>query len=120
MQGVGRLGVIVSYVSDVFAVSHGQVSAGLTDVGFFAGFTCQTIDSAFVMVRDCFVVFRSGLVLCRVCGSEGYLDVCVSEEVCNLSDCGAVVGEYGPFFVFVAVDLGCFVLDLLFHFFDEG
>ena len=90
MQGVCRLGVIVSYVSGVFAVSHGKVSAGLANVGFFAGFTRQTVDSAFFMVRDCFVVFGSGFVLYRVCGSEGYLDVCVSEEVCDLSDCGAV------------------------------
>ena len=77
-----------------------RFSASLAYICFVTGFSHQSINSAFVIVRDCFVAFRSSLLLYRVCGFEGDLDVCVLEKVGDLSDYGTVVGECGPFFGF--------------------
>ena len=42
-----------------------------------------------------------GLLLYRVCASEGYFDVCLFEKVGDFSDFMAVVREGGPFLGFV-------------------
>jgi len=47
------------------------------------------------------MVFGSGLLLYRVRASEGYLYICLFEEVGDFSDFVTVICEGGPFFVFV-------------------
>jgi hypothetical protein len=65
------------------------------------------------------MVFQSGLLYC-VHAFECYLDVCLLEKVGDFSNFGAVVGESGPFFVFIInfVRVG-FVLYLIFQFLYE-
>ena len=65
------------------------------------------------------MVFWSGLLLYHVCGFKHYFDVCVLEKVGDFPDYGAVVGEYGPFFVSISFVLVGFVLYLLFQFLYE-
>jgi hypothetical protein len=69
----------------VFAVPEDYVSVSLANVCFVAGFTRQSANSTFVMVRDCFMAFRSGLLLYRVRGFKGYFDVSVLEKIGDLS-----------------------------------
>jgi len=54
----------------------------------------------------------SGLLLYRVCASEGYFDVCLFEKVGDFSDFMAVVCEGGPFFGFV---VGIVCVSFLLH-----
>ena len=53
------------------------------------------------MVRCRITGSGSGLLLNRVCASEGYFDVCPFEKVGDFSDFMAVVSEGSPFFGFV-------------------
>jgi hypothetical protein len=88
----------------------------LTYVCLVAGFTYQLEDAAFVLVRCCFMVCRSCLLLYCVRAFKCYLDVCLFEKVSDLSNFGAVVGERGPFFVSViSFVLVGFVLYLYFQ-----
>jgi hypothetical protein len=57
----------------------------LANVYFVAGFTRQSVKSTFVTVRDCFMAFRSGLLLYLVRGFKGYFDVSVLEKIGDLS-----------------------------------
>jgi len=77
MQCISGLGIVVFYVTDVFAVPKCQVSTGLVYVRPVACFTCQFVYSyaAFVVVLRCVVDFGFGQLLQRVCTFEGYLYV---------------------------------------------
>jgi len=75
--------------------------ASLSYVRFVAGFAYQFVDTAFVVVGCRVTVFGSCLLLYRVCAFEGYLDICLFEEVGDFSDFVAVIYEGDPFFVFV-------------------
>jgi hypothetical protein len=57
-----------------------------------------------------------GLLLTRVCASEGYFDVCLFEKVGDFSDFMAVVCEGGPFLGFVdGIVSVCFLLRMSFQ-----
>jgi hypothetical protein len=80
------LGIIVFYVSNVLAVPYGQITVGLAYVCFVAGFALQFVDAAFVVVGCRFTESDPGLLLYRVCASEGYFDVYlkrVSNSCCS-------------------------------------
>jgi hypothetical protein len=49
-----------------------------------------------------------GLLVYRVCASEGYFDVCLFEKVSDFSDFMAVVCECGTFLGFVDGIVGVF------------
>ena len=57
----------------------------------------------------------SGLLLYRVCASEGYFDVCLFENVGDFSEFMAVVCEGGPFFGFV-VGIVCVIFFVAYAF----
>jgi hypothetical protein len=65
------------------------------------------------------MVFRSGLLLYRFRAFKCYLDVCLLEKVGDFPNYGAVVGENGPFFVFINFVLVGFVLNFRFQFLYE-
>jgi len=105
VQCISRLGIVVFYVTDVFAVPKCQVSTGLAYVHPVACFTCQFVYAAFVVVLRCVVDFGFGQLLQCVCTFKGYLYVSLFEKVGYLSDFGAVISEGGPFIVVAVV--GC-------------
>ena len=53
VQCVSGLGIVVFYVTDVFAVPKFQVSTGLAYVHPVACLTCQFVYAAFVVVLRC-------------------------------------------------------------------
>jgi len=73
VQCISELGIVVFYVTEVFAVPKCQISAGLAYVGPVAYFTCQFIYAAFVVVLLCVVDFGFGHLLQCVCTFKGYL-----------------------------------------------
>jgi len=75
VQCISRLGIVVFYVTDVFAVPKCQVSTGLAYVCSVACLTCQFVFAAFV------VDFGFGQLLQCVCTFKGYLYVSLFEEV---------------------------------------
>jgi len=103
VQCISGLGIIVFYVTDVFAVPKCQVSTGLAHVCPVACVTCQFVYTAFVVVLRCVVVFGFGQLLQCVCTFKGYLYVSLFEEVGYLSGLGAVIIEGGPFIVVAVV-----------------
>jgi len=106
VQCISRLGIVVFYVTDVFAVPKCQVSIGLAHVRPVACFTCQFVYAAFVVVLRCVVGFGFGQLLQCDCNFKGYLYVSLFEEVGYLSEFGTVISEGGPFIVVGCVHLG--------------
>jgi len=105
VQCIRGLGIVVFYVTDVFAVPKCQVPTGLAYVRSVAWFTCQFVYAAFVVVLRCVVDFGLGQLLKCVCTFKGYLYVSLFEEVGYLSDFGTVISEGDPFIVVAVV--GC-------------
>jgi len=110
VQCISRPGIVVFYVTDVFAVPKCQVSTGLPYVRPVACFPYQFVYASFVVVLRCVVGFGFGQLLQCVCTFKGYLYVSLFEEVGYLSDFGSVISEGGPF-IFAAV-VGCVHLGL--------
>ena len=100
---ISKLGIVIFYVTDVFALPKCQVSTGLAYVRPVACFTCQFVYAAFVVVLRCVVNFGFGQLLRCVCTFKGYLYVGLFEEVGYLSDFGNVISKGGPFIVVAVV-----------------
>jgi len=99
MECISGLGIVVFYVTDVFAVPKCQVSTGLAYARPAACFTWQIVYAAFVVVLRCVVDFGFGQLLQCVCTFKGYLCVSLFEEVGYLSDFGTVISEHIRVFV---------------------
>ena len=72
VQCISGLGIVVFYVTDVFAVPKCHVSTSLAYVRPVACFTCQFVYAALVMVLRCVVDFGFGQLLQCVCTFKGY------------------------------------------------
>jgi len=113
---ISGLGIVVFYVTDVFAVPKSQVSTGLPYVRPVACFTCQFVYAAFVVVLRCVAGFGFDQLLQRVCTFKGHLYVSLFAEVGYLSDFGAVISEGDPFIVAV---VGCVHLGFTFYLWSQ-
>ena len=92
-----------------------QATVCLTYVRQVACVVCQLINSPFFVGRNVVVFWRFDPLGYGISASECYLNVCVSEYVCDLAYLWGNVGEYYPSFVFVHVCVWCGVLCSMFY-----
>ena len=77
--------------------------------------TCQLINTPFIVERGVVVCRRFDPVGHGISSFECYLDICVSEYVCDLAYLWGNVGECYPSLVFVRACVHCGVLSFLFY-----
>lgn len=87
----------------MFAEPCCDTSASLSDICVVAGSAGQSVNAAFFKVMGGVVVFCSRPLRYCVGASEGYFYVCLFEQISDFYHVCAMVGESGPFFLFVVI-----------------
>jgi len=91
--------IVVSYITEVLLVACGYRSARLSRIGVFACIAFKLVDSAGVVIVR--LLFQ--LLVNRVGGMEGYLQVSAFEKIGDFSYCRAIICEGDPFVIMLCL-----------------